>query len=86
MCANTLKDLKETLGFYFRRMKSKDGHIQAIVATAHKLAKIFYTMIKTKSAYDSSKVGQDEKELLKRKIERTQKALEKLNAKLSDAA
>ena len=67
-------------------MKSKDGHMQAIVATAHKLAKIFYTMIKTKSDYDASKVGQDEKELLKRKIERTQKALEKLNAKLSDAA
>ncbi|MBQ0047732.1 MAG: IS110 family transposase [Prevotellaceae bacterium] len=86
MCANTLKDSKETLGFYFRRMKSKDGHMQAIVATAHKLAKIFYTMIKTKSDYDASKVGQDEKELLKRKIERTQKALEKLNAKLSDAA
>lgn len=86
MCANTLKDSKETLGFYFRRMKSKDDHMQAIVATAHKLAKIFYTMIKTMSDYDAKKVGQDEKGLLKRKIERTQKALEKLNAKLSDAA
>lgn len=86
LCANTLKDSKETLGFYFRRMKSRNGHMQAIVATAHKLAKIFYTMIKTQNEYDSTKVGQDEKELLRRKIERTRKALEKLNAKLSDAA
>lgn len=85
-CANALKDSKETLGFYFRRMKSKNGHMQAIVAAAHKLAKIFYTMIKSKVEYDATKVGQDEKELLKRKIERTQKASEKLNAKLSDAA
>ena len=86
LCANSLKDSKEEIGFYFRRMKSKDGYIQAIVATAHKLAKIFYTMVKTMSAYDANKVGQDEKEMLKRKIERTRKALEKLNAKLSDAA
>src|SRR5574344_1344414 len=85
-CASTLKNSEETLGFYFRRMKLKNRHMQAIVATAHKLARIFYTMVKTKCEYDSTKVGQDEKELLKRKSERTQKALDELNAKLSNAA
>ena len=43
MCANSLKDSKNVLGYYFRRMKSNGGHLQAIVATAHKIATIFYT-------------------------------------------
>ena len=33
-CANTVKSEKSEMGAYFRRMKSKDGHMQAIVATA----------------------------------------------------
>jgi hypothetical protein len=29
-------------------MKSKDGYMQAIVATAHKIVRIIYTMVKTR--------------------------------------
>ena len=57
--------------------------MQAIVATAHKIARIFYAMVKTKCAFDETKVGLDEKELLTMKIIRTQKVLDRLNAKLS---
>ena len=46
----------------------------AIVATAHKVA------------YDESKVGLSEEELLKRKIEYVQKTLDTLNAKLYGVA
>ena len=59
--------------------------MQAIVATAHKIARIFYVMVKNKRTYDETKVGLDEHELLRKKIERTQRALEKLNARLSAA-
>ena len=82
LCANTLKDAKNSLGIYFRRIRSRSGYMQAVIATAHKMAKIFYIMVKTKSEYDETKVGIDEQELLMRKIERAKSTLAKLNAKL----
>ena len=42
-------------------------------------------MIKNKCTYDETKVGLDEQELLRKKIKRTQRALDKLNARLSAA-
>lgn len=86
LCANSLHNSKETIGYYFRRMKSKSGYMQAIVATAHKLAKIFYTMVKRKTEYDAKKVGLDERSMLLRKKERTEKLLAKLNKKLNGVA
>lgn len=83
VCANTLKSAKNPLGLYFRRIKSRSGHMQAIVATAHKMIRIFYTMVKYKCPYDEKKVGLDEKTMLKKRIIATQKALDRLNAKLS---
>ena len=85
LCANSVKAVKTGLGVYFRRQKSKGGHLQAIVATANKMARIFYTMIVNKKDYDESKVGLNEKELLMKKICIAQNALEKLNLRLSVA-
>lgn len=82
LCANTLKDAKNSLGIYFRRIRSRSGHMQAIIATAHKMARIFYTMVKNKSEYDETNVGIDEQELLLKKIERAKITLVRLNAKL----
>lgn len=70
---------------YFRRQKSKGGHLQAIVATANKMARIFYTMVVSKASFDETKVGLDEKSLLQRKIAIAQRSLEKLNLRLSVA-
>lgn len=81
-CANTVSKSKNPMGFYFRRIKSRGGHMAAIVATAHKIAEIFYIMVRDKVAYDEGRVGLDEETLLRRKIERTQRALDALNAKL----
>lgn len=83
LCANSLKRNRTTLGYYFRRIQSRCGYSQAIVATAHKIAKIFYTMIKTGTEYDESKTGINEKELLERKIIMTQRRLDKLNNQLA---
>ena len=77
---------KSEMGAYFRRMKSKDGHMQAIVATAHKMARIIYTMVKNRKEYNPKLVGCNEKELLERKIARATKQLQKLNEKLENVA
>lgn len=82
LCANTVAKSNSPMGFYFRRIKSRAGHMSAIVATAHKMAEIFFIMVRDRVAYDEGRVGLDEETLLKRKIERTQRQLEALNAKL----
>ena len=86
MCANAVKDEKTEMGNYFRRIKARSGSAQAIVATAHKIARIFYTMIKNRQEYNPRLTGCDEKELLLRKIERAKKALYKLDQRLAEAS
>jgi hypothetical protein len=42
------------MGDYLRRMKAKLGPAAATTATAHKIAIIFYTMVKKQLEYDAS--------------------------------
>lgn len=84
-CANAVRNVKTGLGIYFRRQKSKGGHLQAIVATANKIARIFYTMVAGKTCFDENKVGLDEKMLLQRKIYMAQRTLDRLNLRLAGA-
>jgi transposase len=42
------------LGQYLRRMKAKLGPQAATMATAHKIAVIFYTMVKNQVEYDET--------------------------------
>ena len=86
MCANAVKDEKGEMGVYFRRMKSRSGHMQAIVATAHKIARIIYTMVKNQEEYNPQMVGCNEKELLEKKLEKTQRQLQKITEKLKKGA
>lgn len=39
------------MGAYFRRMKSRVGTPKAVTATAHKLARLIYSMLKHGTAY-----------------------------------
>jgi transposase len=54
MAAMTVGRSKTPLGDYYRRMKGKLGGKGAVVATANKLAKIIYTMLKNKIPYDTT--------------------------------
>lgn len=77
--ANSLKTSENWLGDYFRRKKSKGGHKYAIVATARKLAVIYYLMVRNKhefnpidlneyrSKYKESRINYLEKQLAKLK-------------------
>lgn len=51
LAAQTLERAQCGLGAFFRRHKSRWGRTYAIKATAHKLAVIFYTVLKTKTPY-----------------------------------
>jgi transposase len=54
LAAQTLEHSETQLGQFFRRMRSKLGRPQAITAVAHKMARIFYTLVTTGKEYDES--------------------------------
>lgn len=78
MSGNACAKQHNELGNYFRRIQARHGYAQAIVATAHKIAIIFYTIVKNNTPYNPNLVGDDEKTILERKLKRTQKQLDKL--------
>jgi len=51
MSALSLQNSKSALGAYFRRMRTRLGTPKAITATAHKLARLVYSMLKHGSEY-----------------------------------
>ena len=68
MCAFALHRSKSALGGYLRRMKSRIGAPKAITATAHKLARLVYALLKHGQEYVQT--GQDayEKQFQARKL------------------
>jgi hypothetical protein len=54
LAAFSLHHSPTPLGSYLRRMKAKLGPRAATTATAHKIAVIFYTMVKNQIEYDES--------------------------------
>lgn len=51
MAASSLKNSKSALGAYYRRMKAKLGAPKAITATAYKLARLAYRLLKYGTPY-----------------------------------
>ena len=76
--ANSLKASKTPLGFYFRKIQTKSGYIPAIIATANKLGRMIYTMVKNKTEFDDSLISINEEERLKRKLIRAQMELDRI--------
>lgn len=54
MSAMSLGHSKSYLGNYYRRMRARHGAPKAITATAHKLARIIYHLVKTGEQFDES--------------------------------
>jgi len=78
LAAFGLFNSKSALGAYFRRQRARLGSPKAITATAHKLARIFYNMLKNGTEYVDQ--GQDYYE--KQYRDRVTKNLEKRAASL----
>jgi transposase len=78
MAANTLKTSNNWLGDYFRRMKTKGGHKYAIVATARKLAIIYYRMVRHKQPFTPFDYEKYQEKYRQSKIANLEKALKRL--------
>jgi transposase len=61
LAAHSLHRDQTPMGDYLRRMKAKLGPAAATTATAHKIAIIFYTMVKKQVEYDASLGAQRDK-------------------------
>ena len=83
VAASTLKSSKSALGSYFRKIQSRKGYNQAIVATANKIATIFYQMVKTGKEYCEEYLLKNEQIYIQKRIEKLQLQLDTCKSKLS---
>ncbi len=67
-CVMSLQKKDVPLGYFYRRIKSRLGGAQAVVATAHKIAEIVYLMVKRQEEYREEITAQSEKEQITQKI------------------
>jgi len=86
VAANSLMNEKSPMGNYFRKIRARKGHNHAIVATANKIGKIIYSMVKNQTEYDEALVQEDITKILKMKLKRTEKELERIKKQLSECA
>jgi len=78
MSANSLWNSKSYLGEYFRRMRARHGAPKAITATAHKLARIIFYLIKHQKSFDETIFAEQEKchqQRLKKRVIKQAKSL-----------
>jgi len=68
MAAATLERSQSALGGYYRRMKARLGAAEAVTATAHKLARIVYRLLKHGEAYVRQGMEDYEKRFRERKL------------------
>lgn len=78
MSASGLSKCKSPLGDYARKMKSRLGKKEGVVATAHKMARIVYTMIKDKRSYNHELMANNQKVWKEKRIKYLEKQLDQL--------
>lgn len=78
MACCSLSKSKKPIGDFSRKMKSRLGKKGGVVATAHKLSRIIYTMIKEQKSYDRNKINNETEQWKEQKIKYLEKQLEKL--------
>jgi transposase len=78
IASQSLWNSQSYLGDYFRRMRARHGAPKAITATAHKLARIVYHLIKYQKLFDETLFAQQEahhKQRLEQKLKKQAKYL-----------
>ena len=86
MAAFTLFNSKSALGAYLRRQRARLGAPKAITATAHKLARLIYAMLKHGTAYVDA--GQEcyEERYRSRVLQNLKRKAREMGFKLVEAA
>lgn len=80
IAANSLYHSKSPLGDFFRRIRAKSGAPQAVVATARKLAIIYYMMVSKKEAFNPAALLDVQQKNKEKKINQLRKKIAKLEA------
>jgi transposase len=80
--ATSLERSPSALGGYYRRMKARLGAAEGVTATAHKLARIIYRLLKHGEAYVRQGLEEYEKQFRQKKLEGLQKAARKMGLEL----
>ena len=75
---------KSPPGDYYRRIRSRKGPMGAIVATANKISKIVYTMVKNKTEYNEDLIKINEPVFLMRKLKSMQKSVAKIQEQIEN--
>jgi transposase len=80
MAANSLHHSKSPLGDHYRRIRAKAGAAKAVVATARKLAIIYYKMVANKEAFNPQALADYQKKHIDKKINQLKKKIALLEA------
>lgn len=80
IAANSLYNSKGPLGDYYRRIRVKAGAAKAVVATARKLAIIYYKMVLNKESFNPKQIDDYLKKYREKKINQLKKKLALLEA------
>jgi transposase len=80
IAASSLYKSHTPLGDYYRRIKSKAGAGKAVVATARKLAIIYYKMVANKEAFNPKALEDFQKKYKERKINQLKNKIALLEA------
>ena len=80
MAANGLFNSKSPMGDFYRRIRTKAGAGKAVVATARKLAIVFYKMVSTKEAFNPKALQDYQEKYKQKKINQLRRKLELLEA------
>jgi transposase len=78
--ANSVQKSEHWLGDYFRRKKAKGGNKYAVVATARKIAIIYYKMVSNKQGFKPVDTDTNRKQYIEAKVASLEKQLAKLKA------
>jgi transposase len=80
VAANSLYNSKSPLGDYYRRIRAKAGAAKAVVATARKLAIIYYKMVSNKMAFNPNVLEIYQQKYKEKKINQLKKKIAILEA------
>lgn len=83
MAAQAVGRTNTALGAFYRRMRAKFGPERAIVATAHKLARIIYHLLKYREPYQDIGAAEYERRVRERELTQLKRKAAKLGYTLT---
>lgn len=86
MGAQSLSRKQDGFGEYYRRQRARLGPKQAVVATAHKLARVFYHMLKEHTAFQPLSQNEYAKQVRAREVANLQKKAARLGFAVMEAS